>query len=70
MAVLCIFLACVLIVKAIKMNFSEDQDVETVYFSTKFELDQCTNKGDLLSDRKKTFTHTQNTQTETDTLSI
>ena len=39
------------IVKAMIMNFSEDQDVDILYLSTKFELDQFTNNGDLLADR-------------------
>ena len=47
------------------MNFSVDRDVD-IYLSTEFEFDQCTNKGDLLSDRhKQKHTHTE---TETDTL--
>ena len=39
-------LACVFII----MNISEDLDVGVLYLSTKFELDLCTNKGDLSSD--------------------
>ena len=45
-------LSYVVIVKTI-MNFLEDQDVGILYLSTKFELNQFTNNGDLLSDRKK-----------------
>ena len=63
-------LACVFIVKAIIMNFSEDWDVGILYLSTKFELDQFANNGDLLADRilwKQIQTHTQ---TEYDTLPI
>ena len=41
------------------MNFSEDQDVSIlVYHPTKFELDQCTNNGCLLSDRPNRNMHT------------
>ena len=50
------------------MKFSENCNVSILYHSTMFELDQCTNNGDLLSDRKKkleTQTHTEtNTETE------
>ena len=33
------------------MNLLADWDVGILYLSTKFELDQSTNNGDLLSDR-------------------
>ena len=69
-------LACVFIVKAIIINFSEDRDVGICYLFTKFELDRSTNNGDLLSERnywkhrqtdKQTDTHTYiHTQTESD----
>ena len=45
-------LACVFIVKAIIMNFSEDWDVGTLYLSTKF--DRFPNNGDLGSLRNPT----------------
>ena len=32
------------------MNFLEDKDVGIFYLSTTFELDMCTNNGDLLSE--------------------
>ena len=54
-------LACVFIVKAITMNFSEDWDVGIFYLSNKFELDRFTYNGDLLADRilwKRTQSHT------------
>ena len=52
------FLACVFIVKAIKINFSEDRDVGIIYLSIKFELDQCTNNGDIyLSSDRKNWKH-------------
>ena len=38
--------------KAIIMDLLEDQNVGTLYLSTKFEHDRSTNNGDLLSDRK------------------
>ena len=64
-------LACVFIMKAIILNFSEDWDVGIFYRSTKFELDWFTNNGDLLADRIRwqSHTHTQ-TETESDTLPI
>ena len=45
-----LFLSCVFIMKAIIMNCSESWDVGIFYLSTKFELDQFTNNGDLFSD--------------------
>ena len=55
--------AYVFIVKAIIMNFSEDWDVGILYLATKFELDQFTNNGNLLSDRK----HWKHKHTHTNT---
>ena len=44
--------------------FSEDRDVGILYISTKFELEQCINNGQLLSDRKKkTLNMIQHTRT-------
>ena len=37
------FLDCLLIVKAVIMNFWEDRDVCILHLSTMFELDQSTN---------------------------
>ena len=56
-----LFIACVFIVKAIILIFSEDWDVGILYLSTKFELDWSTNNEDLSSDRN----HWKRTQTYT-----
>ena len=51
------------------MNFFEDRDVGFLYLSTKFELDQSTNNGDLLSDMnhwKDRQTHTQTSTSRTE----
>ena len=69
------FLLAFLFVKAIIMNFSDHRDVGILYLSTKFELDQCTNNGNMFTiigqEKLKSHTNTQTyIQTETDTHSI
>ena len=51
----------------IMIFFSYDWDVGLLYISTIYELNRCTNNGDLISDTKKDLKHTE---TETDTLPI